>query len=416
MVTSSEINLGFLYSPYSIVAYLATVGAVIYASDRKSHFDRLFNSLRELPEEDRIHALEMAYGPIPEGITADEWIRDRKNFRLFLSIIAIVAALTPIGLFMLHPWSASKQAEIAKEIFNIPDQKKKTNELITQKQDSSTAEVAALGTTTSSGHEIPLERRASDDSIATEEKDSLSRAKGEGDPKAINEDLATQGFSRSEAVQGSRRLQVGTPPPGMIYYPVGASIGGVLEEIAPPNRVIKAGDSLAKLECKDLEAEQRAAEANAWRLERLCRAIRKSSGKEELNISQLEIDSASALLKGKEGRLSLLTSLSKNGAVAAVDLDAAENEANIARVRLKVAGEQKKILIASLREKERKAREQADYAGDQLRIVNARLGRCEIRSPKNGIVLSARRKGDRVTPGAADPVVVLQVQESDPKN
>jgi hypothetical protein len=394
------LNFSFAYGPYAIVAYLASACTAAYALNRKAHFDRLFENLKSLPEEDRIHALELAYGPIPKNVTANQWIRDRRNTRIFLSILAVVIALTPVALLSLSAGSVQAQEVIAHRIFNIPGEEARPG----------------IGTTDSSNNQHPSEEQVGTAGATSDGEDGPQAQPNSETPSEISTaENPESGGAVSVAparTQDRRRniLAPTIPERGALDYHLGASISGILESVAQSEAYVRKNSVVARIACRELQAEERAATANRTRLKATRQAIEQQSGLEELNISQYEIESATATLQEKERRQKVWEDLHGNLAVSAAAVEAAKNETDIARANLKIAQERKKLLAASIDERKRKAKEQVEYAGDQIEILRARLERCEIRSPVDGVVIYAKSPGDRVTAGNTNPIVVVRKQ------
>jgi multidrug efflux pump subunit AcrA (membrane-fusion protein) len=90
-------------SPYAFLALVATLGAWISTTMRLRTLRWAGRSLRELPEDSRIRAIEAVYGPVPNNLSADQWVKDRRNRLLLIAFIATVAAATPMVLLALDP-------------------------------------------------------------------------------------------------------------------------------------------------------------------------------------------------------------------------------------------------------------------------------------------------------------------------
>lgn len=382
MLSLHNLNFSFLYGPYSIVAYLATASALVYARNRHIQFSSLSKNLNGLPEEDKLHALELAYGPIPKEITAEEWIRDRKNLRLFLSFLTVVISLIPIVLFTLEP-DASDQIRIAKKIFNLPEGSEAKT---LTKQKSPT-----LAANHDGGGNILIEMPSDN--------------QGEGEEDHDPDHSQSAGSANNNKKPAEATKSAGQP--GGEY--IGSSITGILQYVTPVNRAVKAKDVIAKIECKDIEAERKAAWSNWIRSKEAAKAQESIN---EYTILQLEVDSAEAAHQKKDNRLKLLKSLGES--ISQNEVELALNEERLAQADLNIAQERRKMLDASFKEKMRSFKNQANAARDQLEIIDARLSHCVIRSPINGVVVSAKIKGDRVTPGISNPIVILRGEETKP--
>ena len=93
--------LGSVTGAFSLVGFLGAVSAWAYVATATARLRTARESIAQMPERDRIRALETIYGPIPKSVTSDKWIAEKRN-RLFLiaflgvlvAAVAIVALVT----------------------------------------------------------------------------------------------------------------------------------------------------------------------------------------------------------------------------------------------------------------------------------------------------------------------------------
>lgn len=88
--------LAWVKGPATLIAYMAALATWAYVLPTLAKLSAASRDLRALPSkppEIRINALKIIYGPIPEEITADEWIRDRRNRLILVGFVASVLAI-----------------------------------------------------------------------------------------------------------------------------------------------------------------------------------------------------------------------------------------------------------------------------------------------------------------------------------
>src|SRR5215216_5984142 len=74
-------------SPLALIGYLCVVGAWVFVSDRRRRLDKL----QDLPEEDRIRAIERDYkGNLSQGLSPEQWIRAEKHKYIFFGYLAFI--------------------------------------------------------------------------------------------------------------------------------------------------------------------------------------------------------------------------------------------------------------------------------------------------------------------------------------
>jgi hypothetical protein len=83
--------------PLTLVAYVICVAAWVVVSLQSRKASKLFKTVRNLPEKDRLAAISLEYRTSPRaGLSAEQWIRSRKHLYLFSGF-----AITVLVLFAL---------------------------------------------------------------------------------------------------------------------------------------------------------------------------------------------------------------------------------------------------------------------------------------------------------------------------
>lgn len=79
-------------SPLALVAYLATVLAWTLIAWRVKRFQVLMDKIEKLKEEDRLEAIRIETGRVvPKGMTAEQYLRSRIHFFMFVGFLAFCA-------------------------------------------------------------------------------------------------------------------------------------------------------------------------------------------------------------------------------------------------------------------------------------------------------------------------------------
>jgi hypothetical protein len=79
-------------SPFAILAYIAVIGVWLLSYLRTACFRLLIGQISTLPEADRRKVLEAEMNTvIPPSITAEEWLRSRRQLYVTISLRAVVS-------------------------------------------------------------------------------------------------------------------------------------------------------------------------------------------------------------------------------------------------------------------------------------------------------------------------------------
>lgn len=92
-------------SPYALIAYLCLVAAWVYIATRGFRLRHISKIIMAVPENDRAALLAKEYNTTPrKGLSAEQWIRSRKQLLLFLAFISLVVAVAVVAVTaMLTP-------------------------------------------------------------------------------------------------------------------------------------------------------------------------------------------------------------------------------------------------------------------------------------------------------------------------
>ena len=101
----SDILLGLreaARSNYAVVAYIGLLAAWVYVAVNRSKLQATTKSLKVLDAEHRAEALRRLYPEFPtSGMSADEFIRSRRNAQFLIAFIAFLVAIVAIATLAL---------------------------------------------------------------------------------------------------------------------------------------------------------------------------------------------------------------------------------------------------------------------------------------------------------------------------
>jgi len=81
-------------SNYAFVAYIGVLAAWVYIAGSRARLRAMTKSLSELAVHERADALKRLYPEFPTtGMSADEFIRSRRNAQLLIAFITLVVAV-----------------------------------------------------------------------------------------------------------------------------------------------------------------------------------------------------------------------------------------------------------------------------------------------------------------------------------
>jgi hypothetical protein len=110
-------------SPLALIAYLATVVAWTLVAMRVNRFKVLMENIKDLPEPDRLKAIEIEIGrAVPKGMTAKQFLQSRMQFFIFLGFLALCATaafVSSMALIRVYEQRARADSFI-NEVLNDP--------------------------------------------------------------------------------------------------------------------------------------------------------------------------------------------------------------------------------------------------------------------------------------------------------
>lgn len=89
-------------SNYAFVAYVGVLAAFAYVAVTRAKLQAMTKSLAVLSASERAEALRRLYPEFPtKGMTADEFIRSRRNAQILIAFIVLVIATVAIVTIVL---------------------------------------------------------------------------------------------------------------------------------------------------------------------------------------------------------------------------------------------------------------------------------------------------------------------------
>lgn len=86
-------------SPYALVAYICLLVTYAYVTIARYRLKNISRNIEKVPERDRAALLAREYSTFPRtGLSAEQWVRSRKNMLFFLALIALIVAAAVVGV------------------------------------------------------------------------------------------------------------------------------------------------------------------------------------------------------------------------------------------------------------------------------------------------------------------------------
>jgi hypothetical protein len=100
-------------SPFAFVAYIIVILSWLYYSLNNRRLRIISSSIKDLPEKDRLKLIQKEYNTLPkEGISAQAWIKSRKQMFLLIGFISLLIAAIIIVVLSLYREPKDKDEDI----------------------------------------------------------------------------------------------------------------------------------------------------------------------------------------------------------------------------------------------------------------------------------------------------------------
>lgn len=191
---------------------------------------------------------------------------------------------------------------------------------------------------------------------------------------------------------------------------VGAAIDGVIQEIhVREGQLVKRGDVLAELDCRDLKSALPVARAEAESLLQTRNRLLRGSRTEERQVAAQRTMSAKADHEQASAQLDRSRKLMESQLISRVVFDQARRDAHVAEAEYKRAMRNEELVNAEPLVEEI-ARADADLraANEKIKLADEKLAKCLVRAPIDGAILRVLlRKGESFALVAPRPLLTM---------
>jgi HlyD family secretion protein len=191
---------------------------------------------------------------------------------------------------------------------------------------------------------------------------------------------------------------------------VGAGADGVLTSVlVQEGQRVSAGQVIALIDCREIESQIDEARALAERARQNRIRLLRGSRPEERRKAADDTAVAAAHFKQAQSQHERVVQLFKTGDVSKEELDKAARDLEVAKATLRATENQQTLVNApSLPEELARADSEVRLAEEQTRTAKARLDKCTVKAPINGMVLRTFLKaGESVSTVFPQPVISI---------
>jgi multidrug resistance efflux pump len=191
---------------------------------------------------------------------------------------------------------------------------------------------------------------------------------------------------------------------------VGAGIDGVLAAVlVEEGQQVKAGEVIARIACRDLEAELEAARAMAESSRQSRQRLLRGSKEEERRIAADETAAAEAVLRQAQLHHQRMARLYEKGDVSKETLEKAQRDLDVTEAALRASVSRRELVNSSpLPEELARADAEVRAADERGSTAIAKLDKCSIKAPITGTILRRHLKvGEPTSVLIPRPIVSL---------
>lgn len=191
---------------------------------------------------------------------------------------------------------------------------------------------------------------------------------------------------------------------------VGAGADGVIAEIRVfEGQTVREGDVLAVIDRRDLNADLKAALAQAEGARQARARILRGSRDEERRQAEAEVSALQAMLKQGELRYDRYERLYRQGVISEDQRDEAKKNLDVAEANLRAAVKHKELVGAPpLPEELERADADVTAADERVRSLTERLEKVFVKAPISGTVLKTfMRPGETFSTFTPQPILSL---------
>jgi multidrug resistance efflux pump len=195
---------------------------------------------------------------------------------------------------------------------------------------------------------------------------------------------------------------------------IGTSVTGTIAELlVGPGSRVAAGQHLVKVECGPIERELDARKADLDAAEAAFLRTLHGPRREEIAIGVANVNLADARLREAQRSLDRIHQLHEGFTVTRVQIDQAERDARMAAALLDESRAKLALLNAGSREEDvTETRSRRDAARRRVEETAARVGRCSVDAPSDGIVLATHVSPGQLVSTMAPVILLTMVDDS----
>ena len=193
-----------------------------------------------------------------------------------------------------------------------------------------------------------------------------------------------------------------------------AASGTVSEVLVHEGNRVRAGQPLINLDCKPVEAEVRARDAQLEAMQATFDRVRNGPRPDEIAVGESVVGYAQARSEEAQKALERTEAMREGVSVSVAHVLEVPRDARIAAAQLAEAHAKLALLQAGSREEDvREAAARRKEAATDLDAARARLDRCSIRAPVDGVILDVlAHQGQFLSLAVPEPL--LQMAQDDP--
>jgi HlyD family secretion protein len=191
-----------------------------------------------------------------------------------------------------------------------------------------------------------------------------------------------------------------------------AATGTIAQLLVKAGDRVEAGQHLLRIDCRAIEAEKAAREADLAASEAVLARVIHGSRSEEIAIGEANVNLAEARLHEAQKAFDRAQALHEGVTVTRVQIDQAERDARMATAMLEEVRAKLVLLKVGSREEDiADARARRDAAKARVEEAAARLAYCTVDAPISGVILSTRVSPGQLVSAMAPAILMTMVDD-----
>jgi HlyD family secretion protein len=222
--------------------------------------------------------------------------------------------------------------------------------------------------------------------------------------------LASFAFAATAPAQNSNFTAPGRVEGAGPTLTIGVAAAGIVDEVlVHEGSGVVAGQTLIKLDCRSVEADVRARDAQLGAAQAVFDRARNGSRPDEIAVGEAVVGYSEARAEEAQKTLDRTEELKEGVTVTTAHILEVQRDARISAAQLEEARARLSLLRAGSREEDiRRAKALRDAAAADLDSSRARLDQCTVRSPVDGTVIDVlANKGQYFSLALPQPLLHL---------